>query len=34
MVAVLLPVQQFVRANERQVYQDSRRMARAPRRPQ
>jgi len=34
MVAVLLPVQQFVRANEQQVYRDSRRMVRAPRRPQ
>jgi hypothetical protein len=34
MVAVLLPVQQFVRATENKVYADSRRMARAPRRPQ
>lgn len=34
MVAVLLPVQQFVRANEQQVYRDSRRTVRAPRRPQ
>jgi hypothetical protein len=34
MVAVLLPVQQFVRATESKVYADSRRMANAPRRPQ
>ena len=34
MVAVLLPVQQFVRARENKVYADSRRLARAPRRPQ
>jgi hypothetical protein len=34
MVAVLLPVQQFVRATENKVYADSRRMVRAPRRPQ
>ena len=34
MVAVLLPVQQFVRATENKVYADSRRMARAPRRAQ
>jgi hypothetical protein len=34
MVAVLLPVQQFVRARETKVYADSRRMTNAPRRPQ
>lgn len=34
MVAVLLPVQKFVRANESKVYSDSRRMVNAPRRPQ
>ena len=33
MVAVLLPVQRFVRARENVVYNDSRRAARAPRRP-
>jgi len=32
MVAVLLPVQKFVRATETKVYADSRRIARAPRR--
>jgi len=34
MVAVLLPVQQFVRARETKVYADSRRTINAPRRPQ
>tara|TARA_B110000503_G_C7091985_1_gene389826 strand:+ start:207 stop:797 length:591 start_codon:yes stop_codon:yes gene_type:complete len=34
MVALLLPVQKFVRANEGKVYADSRRMVNAPRRPQ
>ena len=33
MVAVLLPVQKFVRATDNKVYADSRRAARAPRRP-
>lgn len=33
MIAALLPVQKFVRANSSQVYSDSRRMANAPRRP-
>ena len=33
MVAVLLPVQRFVRARENVVYNDSRRAVRAPRRP-
>ena len=33
MVAVLLPVQRFVRATENKVYSDSRRLANAPRRP-
>lgn len=33
MVAVLLPVQQFVRATDKKVYADSRRTIRAPRRP-
>ena len=32
MVAVLLPVQQFVRATENKVYSDSRRMSQGPRR--
>lgn len=32
MVAVLLPVQQFVRATENKVYTDSRRMSQSPRR--
>lgn len=34
MVAVLLPVQRFVRARETQVYADSRRIINAPRSPQ
>jgi len=33
MVAVLLPVQRFVRARETQVYADSRRIINQPRRP-
>jgi len=33
MVAVLLPVQQFVRSTDKKVYADSRRAIRAPRRP-
>jgi hypothetical protein len=33
MVAVLLPVQRFVRARETQVYADSRRIINTPRRP-
>ena len=33
MVAVLLPVQKFVRATENKVYADSRRLTNAPRRP-
>jgi len=34
MMAVLLPVQRFVKATDSKVYSDSRRMANAPRRPQ